>query len=356
MPGAVCVGVGALVVNNGKVLLGRRKGSHGSGTWALPGGWLEKGEEFIAGALRELEEETGLTDADISPDGRIVVPFVSNNVMPEGVHSVTIYVRLALRTPAAAANVKVLEPDKCHEWAWHGVNDPPPQPMFIPLAQLFKSPYWRDEVQAPVIAASRVASGSSSHANIVGVSTVAPFSVEQVPKTMLPAGAAMAPAKFSFAKRALGSAAGGRVLGCSHMVVPPGRQAWPRHSHAKTEEAVYVLSGEGEASIGEKHKFEVRAGDYIAHLPGPSSERAHALRNTSATDPLEYLCLSAAPKFDARDAEVCVYPDSRKVGVYASESAGVDGLFPLDAMVPYYTGEYADGELDEGQEAKRARI
>ena len=41
---------------------------------------------------------------------------------------------------------------------------------------------------------------------------------------------------------------------------------------------------------------------------------------------------------------------------YASESAGVDGLFPLDAMVPYYTGEYAEGEIDEGDEAKRARI
>lgn len=92
MPGQVCVGVGALVIDeaSGRVLLGRRKGSHGAGTWALPGGWLEKGEEFAAAAVRELEEETGLTMADLGPT-RTVVPFVSNNVMKgDGVHSVTV--------------------------------------------------------------------------------------------------------------------------------------------------------------------------------------------------------------------------------------------------------------------------
>ena len=92
MPGQVCVGVGAIVIDEatGCVLLGRRKGSHGAGTWALPGGWLEKGEEFEAAAVRELEEETGLTVEDLGPT-RTVAPFVSNNVMKgDGVHSVTV--------------------------------------------------------------------------------------------------------------------------------------------------------------------------------------------------------------------------------------------------------------------------
>lgn len=148
MTGQVCVGIGALVVrpSDGYVLLGRRKGSHGSGTWALPGGWLENNEGFVACALRELEEEAGLSLADVLPDG-FVVPAVANNVMDKGVHSVTVFVRLTLRSSAASDNVRICEPDKCHEWRW---VDPAawslPQPMFPPLEFLIASEYWRDEI------------------------------------------------------------------------------------------------------------------------------------------------------------------------------------------------------------------
>ena len=178
MPGQVCVGVGALVIDEstGCVLLGRRKGSHGAGTWALPGGWLEKGEELENAAVRELEEETGLTAAELAPT-RTVVPFVSNNIMKgDGVHSVTVtarspdsrslslhkpffvllrlaqvYVRLALSSPAAKERVRVCEPKKCYEWAWRSIANPDVQPMFVPLEQLFKSEYWRDQVVSPAI-------------------------------------------------------------------------------------------------------------------------------------------------------------------------------------------------------------
>ena len=38
------IGVGVIVLRGGRVLLGRRRGSHGADSWALPGGHLEEGE------------------------------------------------------------------------------------------------------------------------------------------------------------------------------------------------------------------------------------------------------------------------------------------------------------------------
>ncbi|OCT49851.1 hypothetical protein CLCR_07454 [Cladophialophora carrionii] len=48
-----------------KFILGQRLGSHGAGTWALPGGHLEFGESFEDCAAREVMEETGLEVEDV---------------------------------------------------------------------------------------------------------------------------------------------------------------------------------------------------------------------------------------------------------------------------------------------------
>lgn len=54
------VGVGVMIFKDGKILLGKRVGAHGSGEYALPGGHLEHLESIVACARREVLEETGL--------------------------------------------------------------------------------------------------------------------------------------------------------------------------------------------------------------------------------------------------------------------------------------------------------
>jgi ADP-ribose pyrophosphatase YjhB (NUDIX family) len=54
------VGVGAAVVDAGRVLLVRRGHEPLKGHWSLPGGLLELGESLHAGVVREVREETGL--------------------------------------------------------------------------------------------------------------------------------------------------------------------------------------------------------------------------------------------------------------------------------------------------------
>ncbi len=54
------VGVGAVVLVNGKVLLVRRATPPGKGKWSIPGGLVEVGESLGDAAVRELYEETSV--------------------------------------------------------------------------------------------------------------------------------------------------------------------------------------------------------------------------------------------------------------------------------------------------------
>jgi len=58
--------VDALVTVNDHVLLGKRKNYPGEGLWAIPGGFLEKRESLLHGAIRELKEETSLDVSDVA--------------------------------------------------------------------------------------------------------------------------------------------------------------------------------------------------------------------------------------------------------------------------------------------------
>jgi mutator protein MutT len=59
-PPSPLVGVGGVVVHNGRVLLVRRGREPLKGHWTLPGGALEVGETLTEGVTREVREETGL--------------------------------------------------------------------------------------------------------------------------------------------------------------------------------------------------------------------------------------------------------------------------------------------------------
>lgn len=146
------VGVGVVVLNNeGKVVLGKRKGSHGAGTWAFPGGHLEFGESFEACAVREVLEETGLSIHDV----RFLT--ATNDVMEaEGKHYITVYVGARVREDKGQPQQpQIMEPEKCDEWRWiswedvrswfnkqvqtEGMETRDDQPkLFIPLFNLFR--------------------------------------------------------------------------------------------------------------------------------------------------------------------------------------------------------------------------
>jgi 8-oxo-dGTP diphosphatase len=127
----VLVGVGVIVIRDGKVLLGQRKGSHGAGTWALPGGHLEFGEEVADCAARELLEETGLVVGQMT-----AAPYVSTLFAEEGKHYITLFVTAHSRHGEPA----LCEPEKCSQWRWCDWSALP-QPLFAPLSALHANGY-----------------------------------------------------------------------------------------------------------------------------------------------------------------------------------------------------------------------
>lgn len=122
------VGVGVIIIKDGKVLLGKRKGAHGDGSWAFPGGHLEFNESLENCAKREIMEETGITIKDIKK------LTYTNDIFPnQGKHYITCYVKANYDS----GEVKVMEPNKCEIWKWFEWNKFP-EPIFLPLHNLLK--------------------------------------------------------------------------------------------------------------------------------------------------------------------------------------------------------------------------
>ena len=59
-PDQPVVGVGALILSQGKILLEKRVNEPAKGKWTIPGGVVEVGESLEDAVIRETQEETGL--------------------------------------------------------------------------------------------------------------------------------------------------------------------------------------------------------------------------------------------------------------------------------------------------------
>lgn len=134
--------------------------------------------------------------------------------------------------------------------------------------------------------------------------------------------------EFAFSRKRLGRAAGGKALAASWFEVPPGKKAFPFHYHLANEEAFFVLEGEGVVRLGDD-EHPLRAGDYFTF---PAGLPAHQIFNRSKA-PLRFLTLSTMI-----EPEVCVYPDSGKLGVIA-RSSGIEAYHRAPDAVDYYEGE-----------------
>jgi len=124
------VGLGVYILNDkNELLLFRRKGTHGAGTWCAPGGHLEFGESFEECAKREAKEEADLDVDDLEVAG------VTNDIFEEeGKH----YITIAMRAKSYAGVPKVMEPQKCDALRWFPLNHLP-TPLFTPCQNYFDS-------------------------------------------------------------------------------------------------------------------------------------------------------------------------------------------------------------------------
>jgi 8-oxo-dGTP diphosphatase len=115
----VKVGIGVMVIKDGKVLLGKRKGSHGQNQYAWPGGHFEYMESFEQCAKREVMEETGMEIQNI----RFVRLLNLKAYAPKH------YVDIGIVAEWKSGDPQILEPEKCEGWQWYDLDNLP-SPLF----------------------------------------------------------------------------------------------------------------------------------------------------------------------------------------------------------------------------------
>ena len=122
------VGIGVMIVKDGKVLLGKRKGSHGTGEYAWPGGHMEYMESFEGCAKREVKEETGMEIENI-----LFLRLLNlKDYAPKH------YVDVGLIADWKSGEPQVMESDKVERWDWYEM-DKLPEPLFSTIPTYFEA-------------------------------------------------------------------------------------------------------------------------------------------------------------------------------------------------------------------------
>lgn len=113
------VGVGVMILKEGKILLGKRKVAHGTGSYAFAGGHLEYMESFEECALREIAEECGLKVKHLR------FQYLANLKL----YAPKQYVHIGMIAEWESGEPQNLEPERSEDWAWYPL-DALPSPVF----------------------------------------------------------------------------------------------------------------------------------------------------------------------------------------------------------------------------------
>ncbi len=124
-----------ILEKDGKILLGLRhpdpdkadSAFRSAGEWSLPGGKLEWGESFEAGAMREVAEETGI---------KIKNPKVISvhNCKNQYAHFMTV----GLVAAEWEGEASVMEPDEIIKWDWFDLKNLP-EPRYFPSFEVIEN-------------------------------------------------------------------------------------------------------------------------------------------------------------------------------------------------------------------------
>jgi len=120
------VGIGVIISKEQQVLLIRRSGAHGEGTWSPPGGHLEYGESPQQCAIREAQEEAGITITNP------VFRAITNDVFEEEhTHYLTVWLEGTYVSGEPA--IQSLRESSAVGWfSWDAL----PEPLFLPFEHL----------------------------------------------------------------------------------------------------------------------------------------------------------------------------------------------------------------------------